>query len=139
MRVTLRQLKVFDTVARLSGFGHAARALHLTQPTVSMQVRQLADTVGAPLFEQVGKRIHLTDAGTAVRAAAQEIFGTLERLDTELAGLKGLRRGRLRVAVVTTAKYFIPRLLGPFMKHYPGIDIALDVGNRSEILAPCPQ
>ena len=70
MRVTLRQLKVFDTVATLSGFGRASKALHLTQPTVSMQVKQLAATVGAPLFEQVGKKIFLTQAGAVVRAGA---------------------------------------------------------------------
>ena len=134
-RLTLRQLKVFETVARLSGFSRAAKELHLAQPTVSLQVRQLADAIGVPLYEQIGKKIYITEAGEAVRAAAAEAFGVFDRLEMQLAELKGLRTGHLKVAVVTTAKYFIPRLLGPFVRHYPGIDIAMDVGNRSEIVA----
>ena len=134
-RLTLRQLKVFETVARLSGFNRAAEELHLAQPTVSLQVRQLADVVGMPLYELIGKKIYITEAGEMVRAAAGDVFDAFERLEMQLANLKGLRTGRLKVAVVTTAKYFIPRLLGPFTRHYPGIDIAMDVGNRSEIVA----
>ena len=134
-RLTLRQLKVFETVARLSGFNRAAEKLHLAQPTVSLQVRQLADVVGMPLYELIGKKIYITEAGEMVRAAAGDVFDAFERLEMQLANLKGLRTGRLKVAVVTTAKYFIPRLLGPFTRHYPGIDIAMDVGNRSEIVA----
>ena len=134
-RLTLRQLKVFETVARLSGFNRAAEELHLAQPTVSLQVRQLADVVGMPLYELIGKKIYVTEAGEMVRAAAGDVFDAFERLEMQLANLKGLRTGRLKVAVVTTAKYFIPRLLGPFTRHYPGIDIAMDVGNRSEIVA----
>ena len=135
MRLTLRQLKVFESVARLSGFNRAAEELHLAQPTVSLQVKQLADAVGAPLFEQVGKKIYITEAGGLLRAASQDVFDAFARLEMQLAQLKGLKQGRLKVAVVTTAKYFIPRLLGPFMRQYPGIDIAMDVGNRSEIVA----
>ena len=134
-RLTLRQLKVFETVARLSGFNRAAEELHLAQPTVSLQVRQLADIIDMPLYEQIGKKIYITEAGALVQAAAGEVFGAFERLEMQLAQLKGLTAGRLKVAVVTTAKYFIPRLLGPFTRHYPGIEIALDVGNRSEIVA----
>lgn len=133
-RITLRQLKVFETVARLSGFNRAAKELHLAQPTVSLQVRQLADAIGMPLYEQIGKKIHITEAGALVRAAAESVSGAFERLEMQLAEFKGLKAGRLKVAVVTTAKYFIPRLLGPFTRHYPGIDIAMDVGNRSEIV-----
>ena len=134
-RLTLRQLKVFETVARLSGFNRAAEELHLAQPTVSLQVKTLGEAIGMPLYEQVGKKIHITEAGGLVRDAAVEVSEAFERLETQLAHLQGLRRGRLKVAVVTTAKYFIPRLLGPFTRHYPGIDIAMDVGNRSEIVA----
>jgi DNA-binding transcriptional LysR family regulator len=135
LRITLHQLKVFETVARLSGFSRASEALHLAQPTVSMQVKQLADAVGMPLFEQVGKKIYLTEAGEVVQTSAREMFEVMARMEMQLAQLKGLKQGRLKVSVVTTAKYFIPRLLGPFVHQYPGIDIALDVGNRSEIVA----
>jgi DNA-binding transcriptional LysR family regulator len=134
-RLTLRQLKVFETVARLSGFNRAAKELHLAQPTVSLQVRQLADIIGMPLYEQVGRKIYITEAGALVCAAAESVSGAFERLEMQLAELKGLKTGRLKVAVVTTAKYFIPRLLGPFTRHHPGIDITMDVGNRSEIVA----
>ena len=135
MRLTLHQLKVFETVARLSGFSRASEALHLAQPTVSMQVKQLAETVGMPLFEKIGKKIYLTEAGDVVQTSARDMFEVLARMEMQLAQLKGLKQGRLKVAVVTTAKYFIPRLLGPFVHQYPGIDIALDVGNRSEIVS----
>lgn len=134
MHLTLRQLKVFEAVARRLSFSRAAEELHLAQPTVSMQVRQLADSAGVPLLEQIGKRIHVTEAGETVRAAAHEVFRALDRLEMLLSEQKGLRRGKLRLAVVTTAKYFVPRLLGPFARQHPGIDIALEVGNRSEII-----
>ena len=133
--VTLRQLKVFESVARHLSFSRAAEELHLTQPAVSMQVKQLSDSIGMPLVEQLGKKIYVTEAGAAVQTAAREVFESLERLQMRVAQLQGLQQGRLKVSVVTTAKYFIPRLLGPFTRHYPGIDIAMDVGNRSEILS----
>ena len=135
LRLTLHQLKVFETVARLGSFTRAAEALHLAQPTVSMQVKQLAETLGMPLFEQIGKQVYLTEAGASVQSSAGELFGALERMEMQLAQFKGLKQGRLKIAVVTTAEYFIPRLLGPFTRRHPGIDIALHVGNRSEILA----
>jgi LysR family transcriptional regulator, low CO2-responsive transcriptional regulator len=132
--VTLNQLRIFETVARLSGFSRAAEALHLAQPTVSMQVKQLSQAVGLPLFEQTGKRIHLTDAGRALQQTCGEVFDAWSRFEMNAADLKGLKQGRLRLAAVTTAKYVVPRLLGPFSKRYPGIDIALEVGNRSSII-----
>ena len=135
IRYTLNQLKVFSTVAELSGFARAAESLHLATPTVSMQVKQLADAIGMPLFEQVGKRIYLTDAGRSVLDAAKSVFATLDSLESRVAQMRGLKVGHLKIAVVTTAKYFIPRLLGPFVREYPGIDIALEVGNRSDIVA----
>ncbi len=131
MPVTLNQLRVFDAVARHSGFTRAAEALHLAQPTVSMQIKQLSQNVGVPLFEQIGKKIHLTDAGRALQLTCVEIFEAWSRFEMTAADLKGLKQGRLRLAAVTTAEYVLPRLLGPFSKRYPGVDIALEVGNRS--------
>ena len=130
----MRQLRVFDMVARLGSFSRTAEAMHLTQPTVSMQVKSLADGIGLPLFEQIGKRIHLTDAGRSLSGTCREIFDAWDRFEMNIADLKGLRRGRLKLAAVTTAKYVVPRLLGPFCQRYPGVDIALEVGNRSAIL-----
>jgi len=132
---TLRQLEVFEAIARLGSFTRAAEELHLTQPTVSMQIKKLTDAVGMPLFEQVGKRMYLTDAGRALQNFSREIFDHFTHFEMLLADLKGLKQGRLRLGVITTAKYFIPRLLGAFCRQYPGIDVAMKVSNRERILA----
>jgi len=131
---TLRQLEVFSTIARLGSFTRAAEELFLTQPTISMQIRKLTDSVGVPLFEQVGKKIFLTDAGRELNRTCREIFAQLERFEMFVADLKGLDTGRLRLSVVTTAKYFMPRLLGSFCQLHPGIEVSLKVSNRERIL-----
>ncbi len=131
---TFRQLKVFEAIARHGSFTRAAEELYLTQPTVSMQIKKLTDAVGLPLLEQVGKRIFLTDAGRELRDTCREIFERLSRFEMTIAEMKGLKQGHLRLAVVTTAKYFAPRLLGPFCQRYPGIDLALKVTNRERVL-----
>ncbi|NJK53551.1 MAG: LysR family transcriptional regulator [Leptolyngbyaceae cyanobacterium SU_3_3] len=130
---TLHQLKVFEAVARHSSFTRAAEELFLTQPTVSMQVKQLSKTVGMPLFEQIGKRLYLTPAGKELYSTCQEVFDRLSQFEIAIADLKGLKQGTLRIAVVTTAKYVIPRILGPFCQRYPGIDISLTVTNHQYI------
>ncbi len=121
-------------MARHSSFTRAAEELFLTQPTVSMQVKQLSKAVGLPLFEQVGKRLFLTPAGKELYGACQDIFERLTQFQITIADLKGLKQGCLRLAVVTTAKYVIPRLLGPFCQRYPGIDISLTVTNHQYAL-----
>lgn len=133
-QATFHQLKVFEAVARHSSFTRAAEELFLTQPTVSMQVKQLAKAVGLPLFEQIGKRIYLTAAGRELFATCQEIFEELSLFEIAVADLKGLKQGYLRLAAITTAKYVIPRLLGPFCQLYPGIDVSLKVTNHEQIL-----
>jgi LysR family transcriptional regulator, low CO2-responsive transcriptional regulator len=131
---TLHQLKVFSAVARHNSFTRAAEELFLTQPTVSMQVKQLSKTVGLSLFEQVGKRLYLTEAGKELYTTCQEVFEQLSRFEIAIADIKGLKQGKLRIAVVTTAKYVIPRILGPFCHRYPGIDISLTVTNHQFII-----
>jgi DNA-binding transcriptional LysR family regulator len=133
-QATLHQLKVFEAVARHNSFTRAAEELFLTQPTVSMQVKQLTKTVGMPLFDQVGKRLYLTQAGEELVKTCRQVFEKLDQFEMTVADLKGLKQGRLRVAVITTAKYFVPRLLGPFCQRYPGIDISLQVTNHEHIL-----
>jgi DNA-binding transcriptional LysR family regulator len=133
-QATLHQLKVFEAAARNCSFTRAAEELFLTQPTVSMQVKQLTKAVGLPLFEQVGKRLYLTAAGKELFVTCREIFEKLSQFEMTVADLKGLKQGKLRLAVITTAKYFVPRLLGSFCQLYPGIDIALQVTNHSGIL-----
>ncbi len=133
IQATLHQLKVFETVARHGSFTRAAEELFITQPTVSSQVKQLTKAVGLPLFEQIGKSLYLTDAGKDLLSTCQDVFERLENFEMKVADLKGTKQGELRLAVITTAKYFVPRLLGSFCQDYPGIDVALNVTNHQEI------
>ena len=130
---TLHQLRVFETVARHGSFTRAAEELFITQPTVSSQVKQLTKAVGLPLFEQIGKSLYLTEAGEELLKTCQDIFERLGNFEMKVADLKGTKQGQLRIGVITTAKYIIPRLLGSFCQSYPGIDIALKVTNHKEI------
>ncbi|MGK7892036.1 MAG: LysR substrate-binding domain-containing protein [Leptolyngbyaceae cyanobacterium] len=134
IHATLHQFKVFEATARHGSFTRAAEELFLTQPTVSMQVKQLTKALGLPLFEQVGKRLYLTDAGRELYATCQDIFEKLDQLEMQVADLKGMKQGRLRLAVITTATYFFPRLLGPFCQQYPGIDVSLVVTNHEQAI-----
>jgi LysR family transcriptional regulator, low CO2-responsive transcriptional regulator len=131
---TLRQLEVFEAIARLGSFTRAAEELYLTQPTVSMQMKKLTDAVGLPLFEQIGKKIYLTDAGRELQRTCRGLFEHLSHFEMAIADMKGLKTGKLRLAVVTTAKYFAPRLLGLFCQRYPGVEVSLKVSNRERVL-----
>jgi LysR family transcriptional regulator, low CO2-responsive transcriptional regulator len=133
IQATLHQLRVFEATARHSSFTKAAEELFITQPTVSTQVKQLTKAVGLPLFEQIGKRLFLTEAGKELLITCQEIFDKLDNFEMKVADLKGTRQGKLTLGVITTAKYFIPRLLGAFCQKYPGIDIALQVTNHQKL------
>lgn len=130
---TLRQLQVFEAIVRLGSFTRAAEELFLTQPTVSMQIKKLADSLGLPLFEHVGRNVRPTEAGMELYQSCRKIFETLANLEMKIADLKGVKRGRLRLGVITTAKYFAPEVLGEFCQLYPGIEIALKVSNRERI------
>ncbi len=133
-RVSLRQLQIFEAIARLNGFTRAAEELFLSQPTVSMQIKKLEQGVGLPLFEQIGKQTYLTDAGRVVHEHTRHVLDALSNLEMEIADLQGLKTGMLRLAVVTTAKYFAPRALGQFCERYPGVEVALKVTNRERLL-----
>jgi DNA-binding transcriptional LysR family regulator len=133
--VTLRQLRVFESVARHLSFSRAADELHLTQPAVSMQVKSLEEQAELPLFEQIGKRIHLTDAGRELYARSHAIGRELAAAEESLAAMRGLTRGQLTIALVSTAKYFAPPLLGRFLKAHPGVTLKLDVENRERVIA----
>ena len=138
LHVSIRQLHVFATVARLLSFARAAEELHLSPPAVSMQVGDLEATVGVPLFERAGRRISLTAAGEYFLVHARRLLATLKDAEDTMARLKGVQPGRLSIGVQSTAKYFVPRLLAGFMHDHPGVDIGLEVGNRqtlSELLA----
>jgi LysR family transcriptional regulator, low CO2-responsive transcriptional regulator len=131
---TLHQLKVFETVARLTSITRAAEELSLTQPTVSMQIKQLSQNVGVPLFEQIGKKLYLTAAGKELLLTCQEIFDRLSQFEMKIADFQGLKQGRLKIATITTTKYFIPRALAPFCQLYPGIEISLEITNHERVL-----
>jgi len=134
MNLTFRQLKVFEAVARHLSFTRAAEELHLSQPAVSMQVKQMENTVGLPLFEQTGKRIHLTEAGELMRHYSRVIAEDLLEAEQALEELKGIEGGRLQISVASTVNYFATRLLSEFCGRHPGVRVVLDVSNRESLL-----
>lgn len=131
---SLPQLVVFEACARLGSFTGAAEELHMAQPTVSTQMRKLTETIGLPLFEQIGKRFYLTDAGKLLNDACLGIFRTVEGLEHQLEDLRGLNAGSLRLAVSTPGKYFAPRLLAAFVQRHKGIEVALEIHNRRVLI-----
>ena len=131
---TFRQLILLEAVARNSSFTRASEELHLTQPAVSTQIKQLEEEVGMPLFEQLGKKIFLTAAGHEMYAFSRTIAQQFTDIRTVLAEMKGIQRGNLDIAVTSTAKYFAPYLLAAFCKQHAGITVNLNVTNREEIL-----
>lgn len=134
MHVTLRQLNAFAAVARNLSFTRAAEDLNLSQPAVSMQVKQLEGQIGQPLFEQMGKKIYLTEAGNEVYRYTRAILGEIDDMEAAIASLIGLERGVLSISVATTAHYFAPKLLSIFYERFPGVDVRLDVTNRQTLL-----
>lgn len=134
MNITLRQLQVFEAVARHLNYTRAAEELFLTQPAVSMQIKQLEEQLGQPLFEQLGKKIYLTDPGQEVFRYSQAISRQLEEMEKVLKEMKGLQHGRLTLAVASTANYFLPNLLGVFSQRHQGISVDIEVTNRENLL-----
>jgi LysR family transcriptional regulator, low CO2-responsive transcriptional regulator len=132
--VSLRQLRVFEAAASNRSFSKAAALLHLTQPGVSMHIKELETNAGLPLFERIGKKLYVTEAGQELLARSREILRALKDAEDALDGLKGLRRGRINLAVVSTAKYFVPQLLARFGKDYPELEIRLAVNNRVSVI-----
>lgn len=134
MHLTLRQLQVFEAVARTGGYTRASQSLHLSQPAVSMQIRQLEKQTGMPLLDQIGKKIHLTDAGNVLLSHAKRIIAQVNEAQLELEELRGVRRGQLNITVASTANYFAPHLLAAFCLRHPEVKVSLDVSNREHIL-----
>ena len=131
---TLRQLQVFEAVARQLSFSRAAAELHLTQPAVSMQVKLMEAHAGLPLFERLGKKIFLTEAGAELHQHSRIIAQQLRDADEALAARKGLSQGRLVITMVSTAEYFVPPLLARFLKRHPGVTVKLSANNREIVL-----
>ena len=135
MHITLRHLRIFEAVASHGSISRAAGELHLTQPAVSMQMKQLEEQIGLPLVEQIGRRICLTEAGQMLRVHARDIAGRIAHLNASMEQFRGLERGLLRLAVVSTANYFLPALIAEFNARHPGVRISLQVGNREFVLS----
>jgi DNA-binding transcriptional LysR family regulator len=139
MNVTFRQLKVFAAVARHLSYTQAAKELHLSQPAVSMQIKQLEEAAGISLFEQVGKKTYLTEAGKEMYHYSRSIAQQLVEIEEVLEQIKGISRGHLTIAVASTANYFATRLLAAFAKAHEGISFSLDVTNRASLLRQLEQ
>jgi DNA-binding transcriptional LysR family regulator len=135
MHITLRQLHIFEAVARHGSISRAAGEMHLTQPAVSMQMKQLEEQIGLPLVEQLGRRICLTEAGQILRTHARDMTAHMVQLNASMEQFRGLERGLLRLAVVSTANYFLPALIAAFNTRHPGVRISLQVGNRDFVLS----
>ena len=131
---TLRQLKVFEAVARHRSFSRAAEELHLTQPAVSTQVSKLEEHAGLPLFEQLGKKIHLTAAGEQMLHSSREIIQKFQEAEEAMAQFKGVSGGRLNVSVISAGDYFFPRLLVEFAGRHRGVVLNFTVHNREGLL-----
>jgi len=134
VHITLRQLRIFEAVARHTSISRAASEMHLTQPAVSMQMKQLEEQIGVPLLEQIGKRLYLTEAGSELRGHAQRFAVQTAEMLAAMDQFRGLERGMLRIAVVSQANYFLPRLIADFCTQHPGVRISLQVANRETVL-----
>eukprot|EP01030_Chromulinospumella_sphaerica_P019277 gene19277-19158_t len=134
MNVTFKQLRTFLTLAEQESITAASRALHVTQPTVSMQLKEITDSVGMPLYEVTGKKLQLTEAGRDLEATARAMLHEWDLFEQGIAAKRGLTAGRLRLAVVSTAKYFMPRLIGSFCNRHPAIDVSLEILNRDGVV-----
>jgi DNA-binding transcriptional LysR family regulator len=130
---TLPQLRVFEASVRLGSLARAAEELHMAPPTASVQIKKLSDTIGAPLLEQIGKRMYPTDIGRRVYDGCNEVFRAFGSLESALQDLRTLGSGDLRVAVISSARYFAPRLLSAFAQRHPCIHTALHVGNSADL------
>lgn len=134
MHITFRQLRLFLALAETGSVSAAARSLHVTQPTASMQLKEIGLSVGLPLYELVGRKIYLTDAGRDLASTARAMLQTWDAFEQSVAATKGMSRGRLRIAVVSTAKYFMPRLMGSFCQLHPAVDVSLEILNRDGVV-----
>lgn len=134
MNITFRQLEVFEAVSKALSYTQASKALHLSQPAVSMQIKQLEDNLGIDLFEQMGKQIYLTEAGIEMFRYSQVISQQLDEVSEVLEQLKGVQRGKLTISVASTANYFATRLLAAFSRKYDETTFSLDVTNRETLL-----
>ena len=130
---TVRQLQIFSVAASHLSFARAAEKLHLTHAAISLQIKQLEDVCGTQLFDRIGKKVFLTEAGDILLDHARQILQSLKDADESLMALKGLKGGRVTIAVTSTAEYFAPGLLAEFRKAQADVRVRLLVDNREEV------
>jgi LysR family transcriptional regulator, low CO2-responsive transcriptional regulator len=134
MNYTLHQLMIFLKITETSSITKAAEELHLTQPAVSIQLRNLQDQFEIPLTEVVGRKLIVTDFGWEIAAAAEKIIEEVQGINYKTAAFKGLMSGKLKISVVSTGKYVMPYFLSGFLKQHPEVDLKLDVTNKAKVL-----
>lgn len=131
---TLRQLQVFEAIARQQSFSKAAEELHLTQPTVSVQVKKLVDILEIELFEKIGRKVYLTEAGQSLLEAVELVLSSLSIAEQKINHIKGFAGGTVKLAVISTAQYFVPRVIHQFTREHPDIKVAMRVGNKEQLI-----
>jgi DNA-binding transcriptional LysR family regulator len=135
MNISLTQLRALKAIALQESITGAARSLNMTQPAVSIQLKNLQEQFEVPLTEIIGKRIHITEFGQELVEMADRIFDEVAQIEQKMLGLKGLLGGKIRISAVSTGKYIIPYLMADFMKIHPHVEISLEVSNRYSVLA----
>ena len=133
-RITLRQLQVFRALCHNLSYSRTAEEMALTQPAVSLQMRQLEELIGQPLFEYVGRKLYLTEAATLLLDASADIFGRLDILDMQLTAMQGTLQGELRLAVASSIQHLTPHLLAAFRQRHPQVSFRLEVNTRAEVI-----
>lgn len=134
MNYTLNQLQIFLKIVHTKSVTKAAEELHLTQPAVSIQLKNFQDQFEIPLTEVVGRKIYITDFGKEVAVAAESIINQVNAINFKTLAYKGQLTGRLKISVVSTGKYVMPFFLSDFLKKHPGIELIMDVTNKSKVI-----
>ncbi|MEZ5454067.1 MAG: LysR family transcriptional regulator [Thiothrix sp.] len=132
--ITLHQLRLFHSLGKHLSFTRAAEEMHLSQPAMSIQIKRLEESVGMPLVEKMGKRLFLTEAGRELFEASRDVLDRLKVLNEDMIGMEEGVKGPLNLAAITTAKYFMPHLLGAFMRDYPGVEPNLTITNQAKVV-----
>ena len=135
MHITFRQMKLFLAFAETKSVTAAAKQMHVSQPTASMQLKEITHAIGLPLYEVIAKKIYLTDTGKELADTARQMLNTWALFEQSIDATNGISRGKLKIAVVSTAKYFMPRLIGQFCKKHPDIDVSLEILNRNGVVS----
>ena len=134
MKYTLNQLQIFLKIVQTQSITKASEELHLTQPAVSIQLRNFQDQFDIPLTEVVGRKLHITDFGREIADAAEQIIAQVNAINYKTLAYKGQLTGRLKISVVSTGKYVMPYFLADFMRAHPGIELVMDVTNKLKVI-----